>query len=104
MATDNDNVKTNAGTVMRICLGMNKELKREIKEKEIMKDVMREIFEEDFDIAEKRGRQAGINEANERFDTDMLRCGEPLEKIARYSRLAEDTIRSLAKSLGVAVI
>ena len=112
MATDNDNIKTNAGTVMRICLGMNKELKREIKEEEIMKDVIREIFEEDFDIAEKRGRQAGrqegrqegINEANERFATDMLRDGKPLNEIMRYSRLAEDTIRSLAKSLGVAVI
>ena len=34
----------------------------------------------------------------------MLREGEPLEKIARYSRLAEDTIRNLAINLGIAVL
>ncbi len=34
----------------------------------------------------------------------MLRDGEPLAKILRYSRLSEEYIRKLAKSLGVAVL
>ena len=40
---------------------------------------------------------------NERKQTaiDMLKDGEPLEKIQRYSRLAEDVIRTLAARLGV---
>ncbi len=65
-----------------------------------MHRTIREIFKEDFDAAEKKGVQS----ANERVATDMLREGEPLEKIARYSRLADETIRSLAKTLGVAVL
>ena len=50
------------------------------------------------------GSAKGISQEKERVAADMLRDGEPIEKIARYSRLAEDTIRNLAKSLGVAVI
>ena len=71
---------------------------------EAMHMTIREIFKEDFDVAESKGRQEGVKEAKERVATDMLREGEPLEKIARYSRLAENTIRSLAKTLGVAVL
>ena len=61
-----------------------------------MNEVIRDIFKKDFDAVEQK--------TNERVATDMLRDGEPLEKIARYSRLAEDTIRTLAKSLGVAIL
>ncbi len=64
-----------------------------------MHKIIREIFKEDFDAAKEKG----MNEEKERVAADMLREGEPLEKIARYSRLAEDTIRGLAKTLGVAV-
>ena len=40
---------------------------------------------------------------NERMQTaiDMLRDGEPLEKVKRYSRLAENVIQALAARLGV---
>ena len=38
-----------------------------------------------------------------RVATDMLKDGEPLEKIVKYSRLAENTIRNIAKTIGVAV-
>ena len=65
-----------------------------------MNEVIRDIFRKDFDIA----RQDGMNEEKERVATDMLKEDEPLEKIARYTRLAEDTIRNLAKNLGVAVL
>ena len=65
-----------------------------------MNETIRRIFKDAFDDAENRG----IMKDKERVATDMLRDGEPLEKITRYSRLAEDKIRSLAKNLGVAVL
>ncbi len=99
IASGDENVRTNAGTVIEVCLNINKELDREIKEDEAMHKIIREIFKEDFDAAKEKG----MNEEKERVAADMLREGEPLEKIARYSRLAEDTIRGLAKTLGVAV-
>ena len=65
-----------------------------------MNEVIRDIFRKDFDIA----RQNGINDANKRVATDMLKNGEPLEKVKMYSRLTEDTIRNLAQSLDLSVI
>ena len=94
------NVKTNAGTVIRICLGINKKLDKQLEEDEAMIDVIARIFKNEFAAQ----RQEGRNETNERVASDMLRNGEPLEKVKMYSRLAEETIRSLAKSLGVAVL
>lgn len=98
------NVKTNAGTVIRICLGINKKLDKQLEEDEAMKDVIARIFKDEFAAQRQDGIQDGINETNERVASDMLRNGEPLEKVKMYSRLAEDTILNLAKSLGVAVL
>jgi hypothetical protein len=50
------------------------------------------------------GVEAGAYEANQKTAEDMLRDGEPLAKIVKYSRLTEEHIRTLAKSLGVAVL
>ena len=69
-----------------------------------MSDVIKKIVRRHLDEARQEGIQKGINENKERVATDMLQNGEPLDKILRYSRLAEDTIRSLAASLGVQVI
>ena len=44
------------------------------------------------------------NDERRQTAMDMLRDGEPLEKIKKYSRLAEDVIRSIANRLGVTVI
>ena len=52
----------------------------------------------------QKGKQEGINEAKKHVAVDMLRDRKPISEIIRYSRLAEDTIRSLAASLGVQVI
>ena len=60
---------------------------------------IREIFKDAFDET----RQEGRNETYENVATDMLRDGIPLAQIAKYSRLAEDTIRNLAASLGLSV-
>ena len=50
------------------------------------------------------GVEAGVEEANQTTAEDMLRDGEPLAKILKYSRLPEERIRKIAKSLGVAVL
>ena len=50
------------------------------------------------------GMVQGAAEVRETVASDMLRAKEPLSKIAAYSRLPEDTIRSLAKALGIEVV
>ena len=52
----------------------------------------------------KEGAEKKEAEVNERVATDMLREKFPLESIKKISRLPEDHIRQLAKSLGVAVL
>ena len=47
------------------------------------------------------GRIEGIDENRKDVAADMIREGEPLSKILKYSRLAENTIFAIAKSLGV---
>lgn len=100
IASNDENIKTNAGTVIGICLDINKELSSQLKEDRAMNEVIRDIFKKDFDSA----RQDGVNYANERVATDMIKNGEPIEKITRYSSLTEDSIRNLAKNLGVIII
>ena len=46
-------------------------------------------------------RKLGINQANERVATDMLRDGKPLHEIQKYSKLAEDVILKLANKLKI---
>ena len=53
---------------------------------------------------EALGKTLGATEANERMATDMLKDGEPMSKIVKYSTLTEGAIRKLAKQLGVAVV
>ena len=65
-----------------------------------MSDVIKKIVRRHLDEA----RQEGINENKKCVATDMLRNGEPLEKVKMYSRLSEPAIRSLAASLGLKVI
>lgn len=96
VASGDENIKMNAGTVIEVCLDINENLVSEFKEYGVMNEVIRDIFKKDFDAVEQKN--------NKRVATDILRDGEPLEKIARYSRLAEDTIHNMAKNLGAAVI
>ena len=55
-------------------------------------------------LGEERGKSLGATEANERMATDMLKDGEPISKIVKYSTLTEAAIRKLAKQLGVAIV
>ncbi len=56
--------------------------------------------EKELQLAQEETRA----EEKSRFVAEMLRDGEPLARIAKYSRLAEEVILNIAKSLGVAVI
>ena len=44
------------------------------------------------------------NEINVRVATDMLKDGEPMSKIEKYSRLSEEIIETIAKGMGLAVV
>ena len=44
------------------------------------------------------------NEVNIRVATDMLKDGEPLPKIKKYSKLTEEVINAIAMKMGVAVV
>ena len=57
-----------------------------------------------IDKWEQIGAEKKEAEVNERVAADMLRDGDPVSKIARISRLAEDKIRTLAKKINVAVL
>ena len=70
-----------------------------VEEEGIQKGIKKGIQE-----GKQEGKQEGINETEQRFATDMLKDGKPISEIIRYSRLAEDTIRSLADSLGIVVV
>jgi predicted transposase YdaD len=53
----------------------------------------------------KEGRQEGINQTNERVATDMLLKKKfSISIIAEISKLSEDVVRGIAKSIGVTVV
>ena len=55
------------------------------------------LTREDEKFAE--GVHEGENRANERVAMNMLKDGEPIAKISRYSQLAENVVRNLASSM-----
>ena len=63
------------------------------------------LTREDERFAEgiQKGRVDGINEEKERVAVEMLKEGEPLAKIIRYSKLAENVIHNLAGAMGLAI-
>ena len=103
VASEDENIKTNAGTVISICLDINEELGSQLKEEGTMNETIRRIFKEAFNLERQNGINEGINEANKRVATDMLKKNLPLSLIEEISKLSEDTIRSLAKNIGVPV-
>ena len=102
--SENENVKTNVETVINICLKLNKGINKQIKEDEAMQNTLRDILKEDFDAAEERGEERGVSKEKERVAKDMLKKNLPLSLIEEISKLSEDTIRSFAQTLGVAVV
>ncbi len=95
IASGNERIKGNAGTVIDVCLAVNKNL-GEVRE---MYEAVREVFKDAF----AKEHQDGIQEANERVATDMLKKSLPLQLIEEISKLSEDVIRNLATSKGLAI-
>ena len=65
------------------------------------------LTEYDQDKVLAQERREAINEDRRRVAVDMLRDGEPLAKIVKYSCLAEEMIRGLAQQMkceGVTVL
>ena len=93
VASDDENIKDNAGTVIGICFDINKNL----KEAKDMNDVVKHVFKKDIDKA----WQDGANSVQKRVAADMLKENLSISKI---SKLSEATIRSIASSLNIAVI
>ncbi|MBR1661884.1 MAG: hypothetical protein IJ694_06380 [Acidaminococcaceae bacterium] len=62
------------------------------------KDRAKALKEQERLIQEKE------SQVNERVAMDMIKDGEPLAKIKKYSKLTEAAIRKLAKSMGAAVL
>ena len=64
--------------------------------------------EREFELLRREERREASRETeaevNERVAKDMLKDGEPIPKIIKYSKLSEAAIRKLAKSIGVAVL
>ena len=54
--------------------------------------------------AKQEGKQEGKLEERKAVAMEMIKNGEPLEKILQYSKLTEAAIRKLAKSMGAAVL
>ena len=95
IASNNERIKENAGTVIDVCLAVNKNL----KEDKEMYEAVREIFKEAF----AKERQEGINEEKERVVADMLKKSLPLQLIEEISKLSEDVIRRIAVARGLVI-
>ena len=80
--------------------GVKKMFLTEYDEEKMKEQERKEAFADGY----ADGVEAGVEEANQKTAEDMLRDGEPLGKIIKYSRLTEEHIRKLAKSLGVSVL
>ena len=57
--------------------------------------------EREFELLRREERRETEAEVNERVAKDMLKEGEPIPKIIKYSKLSEAAIRKLARSIGV---
>ncbi len=99
IASGNERIKENAGTVLDICLSVNKNLEGV----DSMYEGFREVFKDFIAKERQEERHEATEKANERVAVDMLNDGEPLAKIIRYSKLAESAIRNLAKSNGIVI-
>ena len=95
VASGNERIKENAGTVINVCLSINKNL-GEVKG---MYEAVREVFKDAF----AKERQKGIQETNERVVANMLKENYSLTAIAKISQLSEDIIRGIANNRGLTV-
>ena len=99
IASGNERIKANAGTVIDVCLAVNKNL-GEVKE---MYEAVREVFKDAFAKERQEGIQVGSDTEKKRVAVDMLKKNLPFQLIKEISKLSEDVIRNLATSPELAV-
>lgn len=97
VASGNEQIKENAGTVIGVCLSVNKELGEELKEDEHMEEAVREVFKKDFDKAEATGEERG----KEQMVEEMLKDNESAKKISKWSGMSLEKIAEIAEKIGV---
>ena len=95
IASGNERIKENAGTVIDVCLSVNPNIEEATKMYEAVKEVFKDAFAKE--------RQDGINEEKERVAVDMIKKNYPLDAIKDISKLSEDIICNIASSLGLAI-
>ena len=103
-ASGDQAIKNNAGTVIDVCLNVNKNLKGAKEMYEGFKEFFKDFIEEERQEERQEGRQEGTERANERVVTNMLKKNFPLSLIEEISQLSEDAIRGIAGKFGIAVI
>lgn len=96
IASGDERIKTNAGTVISVCLSANVDLRQRLKEDKAMNEIIKEVFKEDFEKAEEKGKE----------DTavQMLRDNVSAGQISRWTGFTIDRIKAIAKKAGVASI
>lgn len=116
IASGNERLKDNAGTVIEVCLDVNKKLKGAKEMYESVKEVFKDAFARERQEGRQEGRlegrlegreegrQEGTEKANERVVTNMLRENFPLSLIEKISQLSEDAILGIAGKFGLAVV
>lgn len=77
---------------------------KEIYDESCKEGVVIKNMSEVLDKIEARGKAEAKNAERARIAEDMLRDNEPIEKIRKYSKLADNVISEIAKKIGVAVI
>ena len=95
IASNNERIRENAGTVIDVCLSVNPNIEEATKMYEAVKEVFKDAFAKE--------RQEGIQEANERVAIDMLKKELPLKLIEEISKLSGEVIRGIAINLGLTV-
>ncbi|MBR2216144.1 MAG: hypothetical protein IJ849_10375 [Selenomonadaceae bacterium] len=100
IASNDENIKEHASSVIEVCLKANKKITAVLREENAMDAVIARIFKPEIDKAAQRA----INRTRKEVATDMLKDGMPLPQIVKFSKLPEATVTQLAKSLGVAVL
>ncbi|MER2139478.1 MAG: hypothetical protein ABS965_05075 [Succiniclasticum sp.] len=58
----------------------------------------------EIQVMKRHVAEKAKEEEREAVAMEMIKEGEPIDKISKYSKLTEAAIRKLAKSMGVAVL
>jgi len=87
----------NADALLQVSISANKEVYENMKRRDpLMCQALKELMKDE--IMEER------QDERRRVATDMLKENMPLSMIEKISKLPEETIRSLAKSLGIVLL